>query len=151
MQVGRPADPRRALYAERFGLNLKKKAVKDALCTKMLDRLDRCRDDDFRKVLMGITDMPMFPKPKDRQVTPIDPEEKIAIRKAVYERDEGCCVDCGKPVTLQRGFWHSMDLMHIKSKGSGGGWEMSNLLTGCRQCHSLRHNGSNGCPKKVSE
>jgi len=32
-----------------------------------------------------------------------------------------------------------MDRAHIKSKGSGGGWESKNILLLCRMCHIASH------------
>jgi 5-methylcytosine-specific restriction endonuclease McrA len=91
----------------------------------------------------------MIPKPKDSQVFPGTALEKLAIRKKVFIRDEGRCVDCGRMVILLRGYWNSMHLMHIKSKGSGGDWSMDNLATGCMWCHQKRHNaGGKPCPAK---
>ena len=91
----------------------------------------------------------MFPKPKDSQVFPADAEAKEIIRRRVYGRDRGRCVDCKRLVCWERDLWSSMHLMHVKSKGSGGDWSMQNLATGCLWCHQKRHN-ANGkpCPKK---
>lgn len=35
--------------------------------------------------------------------------------------------------------WNDLDRAHIKSKGSGGTWEESNILLLCRKCHSEQH------------
>lgn len=40
------------------------------------------------------------------------------------------CVACG---------YHKTDRCHIKSKGSGGSWEESNILSLCRRCHVSQH------------
>jgi hypothetical protein len=125
---------------ERFSLKLTRRAMKQVLPATMLDRLDRCRDDDFRKVLLGITGMTAFPKPKESQTFPANVDEKIAIRKAVYLRDKGRCVICEKRVILERGFRNSMHLSHIKSKGSGADWSMVNLQVLCPECHLKSHN-----------
>ena len=89
-----------------------------------------------------------FPKPADSQTFPASAKEKAAIREAVFRRDRGRCVDCKRPVILERGLWVSMQLMHLKSKGSGGDWSMENLATGCLDCHGKRHNGGKPCPPK---
>jgi 5-methylcytosine-specific restriction endonuclease McrA len=92
---------------------------------------------------------PTFPKPKDSQIFPANAAEKEAIRRKVFERDGGRCVDCKRPVVWKPEFWSSMHLMHIKSKGSGGDWSMENLATGCLWCHMKRHNaGGKPCPPK---
>lgn len=90
-----------------------------------------------------------FPKPKDSQVFPKSPAEKAAIRRQRFELDGRRCVDCGRPVILERGYWNSMHLMHLKSKGSGGDWSMENLATGCLYCHADSHNaGGKPVPSK---
>jgi len=90
-----------------------------------------------------------FPKPKDSQVFPKSPAEKAAIRRQRFELDGRRCVDCGRPVILERGYWNSMHLMHIRGKGAGGDWSMDNLATGCLDCHGKRHNaGGKPVPRK---
>jgi 5-methylcytosine-specific restriction endonuclease McrA len=61
------------------------------------------------------------------------------LREARWNRDKGRCVVCHKLVTLDKGFWHSMHLMHVKSKGSGGSDTLENTRTGCMECHSRSH------------
>jgi 5-methylcytosine-specific restriction endonuclease McrA len=76
-------------------------------------------------------------------------EEKAAIRHGVFVRDGGRCVDCGTRVVEESGLWWSMHLMHIRSRGAGGTWDMPNLVTGCLFCHQKRHNaGGKPCPPK---
>ena len=76
-------------------------------------------------------------------------EEKEAVRRAVYNRDGQACVDCGNHVYWESGYFGSMHLMHIKSRGAGGDWSMENLLTGCPECHAKRHNcGGHPLPRK---
>jgi 5-methylcytosine-specific restriction endonuclease McrA len=91
-----------------------------------------------------------FPKPKDSQIFPEDSAAKILIRETVFVRDKGLCIDCFSSVRLERGFWDSMHLMHLKSKGSGGDWSLGNLATGCADCHSRRHN-SGGKPVQITK
>jgi 5-methylcytosine-specific restriction endonuclease McrA len=91
-----------------------------------------------------------FPKPKDLQEFPADTIEKMVIREKVFDRDRRRCVDCHKPVIFPRGYWNSMHLMHLKSKGSGGDWSMENLATGCLECHAKNHN-SGGKPVKITK
>jgi len=79
----------------------------------------------------------------------LTPEQKQAIREKRYRFDGGRCVDCGKRVILLRGYWCSMHLMHLKSRGAGGTWDLENLRTGCQWCHVKRHNaGGKPCPPK---
>lgn len=94
---------------------------------------------------------PRKKRPGTRRGEPT-PEEKSSVRHVVYERDGFKCVDCKKPVRWESGYLDSMHLMHIKSRGAGGSWELSNLLTGCPECHMKRHNcGGKPCPSKVKE
>lgn len=44
---------------------------------------------------------------------------------------EGNCAACGQ--------WGVMDRAHIKSKGSGGTWEESNIILLCRNHHIEQH------------
>jgi len=66
--------------------------------------------------------------PKSRQPIEIWRE----TRRKVWERDEGICQHCGKPVSLR--ICHTD---HIYS-GKLAGNKMSNLRTLCRRCHVLR-------------
>jgi 5-methylcytosine-specific restriction endonuclease McrA len=75
-------------------------------------------------------------------------KQKGEIREQVWRRDKGRCIDCGRGVILERGFWSSMHLMHLKSKGSGGTWELSNLATGCISCHMIGRHNPKPCPPK---
>lgn len=90
-----------------------------------------------------------FLKPKDSQFFPKNAKEKVAIREERWRLDGGQCIDCKRPVILERGFWGSMHLMHLKGKGAGGDWSMDNLATGCPECHTKRHNaGGKPVPAK---
>jgi 5-methylcytosine-specific restriction endonuclease McrA len=54
---------------------------------------------------------------------------------------EMACAGCGKAPPS--------DPDHIKTRGSGGSDELSNLMPLCRSCHTLRHfEGLNGLAKK---
>ena len=76
-------------------------------------------------------------------------KQKEEIRCAVFNRDGGRCVDCGAAVEWESGFWTSMHLMHVRSRGAGGDWALENLLTGCLKCHMKRHNAAGKpCPPK---
>ena len=57
MTAGQPLNPRRQGYALRFPELRKYSAErmrKEFLTERMMDQLDRCRDDDARRVLLGI-------------------------------------------------------------------------------------------------
>jgi hypothetical protein len=49
---GRPKDERRWAYVKRFGLNPIRPHHK--LTTKLLDQLDRCKDDEARRLILGV-------------------------------------------------------------------------------------------------
>lgn len=76
-------------------------------------------------------------------------EQKEAVRLERYEMDGRKCVDCGRPVIWEEGFWSSMHLMHLRSKGARGPFTTENTRTGCLWCHQSRHNaGGKPCPAK---
>jgi hypothetical protein len=52
MKVGRPGDRRRMAYIDRFGLT--QKFPWRLITHSLMDRLDACKDDEARKVLLGI-------------------------------------------------------------------------------------------------
>lgn len=54
------------------------------------------------------------------------------IRPIVWQRDEGKCVRCDKPLALTEAH-----IDHIQS-GKNGTNAISNLRTLCRRCHCLR-------------
>jgi 5-methylcytosine-specific restriction endonuclease McrA len=57
----------------------------------------------------------------------------IELYQAVYERDQGRCVNCSRhvePGTIPH---------HILFKSQGGGDEMDNLQTLCQICHGRAH------------
>lgn len=68
---------------------------------------------------------------------PPDPENWDDIRRAVYDRDNYRCVNCGVgggshgDATLQAD--------HVLPVSRGGPYELYNLRTLCRECHQARH------------
>ena len=53
------------------------------------------------------------------------------VRRVVYERDGGVCMECGKDV--KRDAYH---VDHIKPLAAGGAeWDLSNLETLCPRCN----------------
>lgn len=58
--------------------------------------------------------------------------------EAVYERDRGMCVNCGRGLE----FGHKPH--HIIFKSHGGGDTMDNLVLLCPTCHNEVHSGRNG-------
>ncbi len=69
------------------------------------------------------------------------PKEKLRVRTERYELDNQRCVDCGRWVRFERGFWDSMHLAHIVSKGRRGPFTVENTRTKCLECHGREHNG----------
>jgi hypothetical protein len=53
MNLGRPCDPRRQMYADRFYLT--EKVAKHGLTDAFLDQLDKCKDDASRRLLLGVS------------------------------------------------------------------------------------------------
>lgn len=72
-------------------------------------------------------------------------KEKGIIRERIYERALEACENCGRWVRLAAGFWDSMHLHHIKTRGAGGDWSSENLKCLCLGCHMNIHN-----PKSVT-
>lgn len=50
-------------------------------------------------------------------------------KKKVYERDNGCCILCGKPV------YESLANAHIIPRSKGGLGIEENIVTLCPECH----------------
>ena len=78
-------------------------------------------------------------KPRRGQPTP---EEKAAVRLAVYERAGGRCElnlgpKCIEGILAFEGDtpWDHGHFVHIKSKGAGGAFTVENGKWGCFQCH----------------
>lgn len=69
-------------------------------------------------------------------------EEKRALRLAVYERDGGMCRlrlhrECSgeRVLPLEGEVMYRAHLVHLKSRGAGGGWTLENCVIGCNACH----------------
>ena len=56
-------------------------------------------------------------------------------RQAIYERDEGTCQFCYRPVNIDEFEAHH----HPLSRGKGGDDSMGNLKTICPPCHREQH------------
>lgn len=54
-------------------------------------------------------------------------------RKAVYEKYDGCCAYCGKPIEFM-----DMQVDHIIPKIRGGTDEFENLNPSCRRCNHYK-------------
>ncbi len=72
-------------------------------------------------------------------------QEKSAIRASVYARSGGLCElhlgpKCVRGVLpFEGGVFERAHLVHVRSRGAGGTWEMDNLKLGCPQCHLGYH------------
>ena len=71
-----------------------------------------------------------FPKPKPIR---LKGKRLHTLYNAVYKRDNGLCVDCGKWV--EKG----TPPHHIVFKSQGGSDTMDNLKTVCMDCHFKYH------------
>jgi hypothetical protein len=74
------------------------------------------------------------------------------LRIECYERDGGKCVECGKPLRFEAGYWDSMHMAHIKNKRMYGD-TISNVRSLCLWHHLAGdHNcGGKPVPKKVKD
>ncbi len=61
-----------------------------------------------------------------------DPPDWQKIRELVYERDNHSCKRCGTNVELKYSHTH-----HLIRRSQGGDHSLNNLITLCRDCHSL--------------
>jgi len=66
--------------------------------------------------------------------------ETAELRQYAFERSGGQCEnspfgDAEKSRCPVRITWHTMELMHIESRGRGGSDTKENVLAGCRDCH----------------
>jgi 5-methylcytosine-specific restriction endonuclease McrA len=69
------------------------------------------------------------------------------LRRDVFLRDNERCVICKTRVIWQAGFFDSMHLAHIRSRGAGGSDTPENVRTLCMRCHMLEHNPKSVPPK----
>lgn len=59
------------------------------------------------------------------------------VKRAVWERDGGLCVNCGT-------WMNTMPNAHYIPRSRGGLGIEENIVTMCRDCHDLYDNGSHG-------
>jgi 5-methylcytosine-specific restriction endonuclease McrA len=80
----------------------------------------------------------------DMDVTPIPkPKRYVSIEDLLeYKRTHRSCEYCG-------GDWH-LQVHHIKSRGSGGGDTVDNLMVLCTTCHNKAH-GVPGFNRKLKQ
>ena len=60
----------------------------------------------------------------------------MEAKRRIYQRDEGCCCQCGADVTLG-----SRVLDHIRPLSRGGGHDDDNLQTLCKACSDRKTAG----------
>ena len=72
-----------------------------------------------------------------------NPPDWAERRKAVYNRDRGCCRRCGVTVSLYKCHIH-----HLVRRSAGGHHSLENLVTLCIDCHGLmpKHEKVTGGP-----
>lgn len=68
----------------------------------------------------------LLEKERERRHKPIPK----AVRKQVYEKYDGHCAYCGRPVAYK-----DMQVDHIKAKYAGGADELDNYNPACRMCN----------------
>ena len=74
--------------------------------------------------------------PKSRRSKACDIRKDV--KQAVWERDDHCCILCGKPVAMQYANAH-----YIPRSQGGLGIEQ-NVVTMCFDCHFRQHNTDEG-------
>lgn len=78
------------------------------------------------------------PKNKAKRLRGKDLED---LRRDVYDRDGGRCVDCGQWVPLNGDVFTRAHLAHIISRGAGGSDIMENTQIKCPFCHLQKEHG----------
>jgi 5-methylcytosine-specific restriction endonuclease McrA len=63
-------------------------------------------------------------------------EVERIIRREVYERDQGCCYLCSRPVPSYHG--RDMHVEHIVPVSKGGSHILSNVATSCHPCNQRK-------------
>ena len=84
----------------------------------------------------------MFPKPKDLKTKKKQTRAEACdisqkVKAIVWERDNKCCIFCGKSVSK------SCANAHYIKRGQGGLGIEQNIFTACAQCHHEEDNGKN--------
>jgi 5-methylcytosine-specific restriction endonuclease McrA len=101
-----------------------------------------------------------FPKPKRWKrpkvgklgIIRLSPKDRAALRLERYDLDKGKCVDCGRPLRRETGYWDSMHMAHIVGVGRGGSDVIGNVQSKCGECHLVKeHNPKSVPPKPVIE
>lgn len=70
-----------------------------------------------------------------------------ALRSECYDRDKGRCVDCGRYLIFESGYWNSMHMAHIGNKRMYGD-TIENVLTKCDDCHLVKEHNPKSVPAK---
>lgn len=73
-----------------------------------------------------------------------DPADWAARRSVIHDRDEGWCRRCGVKVAKDKCHIH-----HIKMRSEGGNHSLDNLITLCKDCHTLMNKHENMKSKQL--
>ena len=89
---------------------------------------------DFANVYENLTETNSFPAKGNYKniINQANPPDWQKRRELVYERDNHSCKRCGTYVELKHSHTH-----HLKRRSQGGDHSLNNLITLCRDCHSL--------------
>lgn len=128
-------DRRRQGYAQRFSVP-ENGRTRRLLTQSLMDQLDRCKSDEARRLILGVS------------VKQPSRKEKGLIRHRIYERSGGFCEECHRYIIEEAGEWGSMHLSHTKSKGAGGDWSDENLQALCLACHLVGVHNKKSVPPK---
>lgn len=124
--------------AEEFGLTEEDIALAEAEALETMKYLQEIRNSYLkpkrecakREEAAEVKEEIKKPAEKRKRKTPrkTDPE----IRQKVIDRDK-CCVLCGET--------EGLEVHHIKYRSEGGTDDMNNLVTLCKRCHAIQHEG----------
>ena len=94
---------------------------------------------------------PLNPDPKQTPIR-LKGAAYSKLKREVYQRDGGRCVDCRRwvPLTVNGMFvpYRCAHLAHIKSRGAGGEDTMDNVRILCHSCHVENMHGPQWSNKK---
>jgi 5-methylcytosine-specific restriction endonuclease McrA len=72
-----------------------------------------------------------------------------ALRDECYERDNGCCQECGKWLPRHGEVLFRAHMAHIKGRGRGGSDTIDNVRVLCAMHHGTTDHNPKSVPRKV--
>lgn len=89
------------------------------------------------------------PKVGKLGITRLEGGDLKALREECYTRDKGKCVECGKPLRFEAGYWDSMHMAHIIGRGAGGSDVIQNVEARCLEHHLVTLHNPKSVPPKI--